>query len=117
MNRRQVERWALTRERGRRRFILLNGMCFFGLSWGFFMSLMLGLGLLGKSGGDRVAQAAAGFRWETFGQGLLIYVPAGMIAGALWGLIMWHIGEWQYRRQLNKDAAAAVPAAKKDGDA
>ena len=88
MHPQQFQKWQRTRAGGSRRFILRNGMCGFGLSWGVVMALLYGFHLI--PGGAE----SAGFDWSWF----LIYVPAGLLAGALWGWWMWRHLEQAYRK-------------------
>ncbi len=88
MNPKRFEKWGHTREGGRKRFILLNGMCGFGLCWGVAMALLYGFHLI--PGGTE----GTGFDGSRF----LIYLPAGLAAGALWGWWMWRHMEQAYRK-------------------
>ncbi len=82
MTERQAEKWAVTRAKGRRHFILLFGVLFWGLStavlWAALMTAMHGPQMLPAV----LPFAAIGF-------------PIG---GYFWGALMWRLSERAYRK-------------------
>lgn len=98
---RQVERWARLRSRGKIRFILVQGVLLYGGMLGLLFSAQAYLF-------DRHLQktfAVAGLRPlpDTL-QGLLLHLILPIFGmalgiGLLFGVAMWHLMEWLYRRR------------------
>jgi uncharacterized membrane-anchored protein len=83
MNQKQKEKWERTRSKGMWRFVLLYGVVLFG-------GLMI------------VVNSVLNMMLRTFGNinlfyTVLIYLPSGFV----FGLAVWLVGEYMYRRALH----------------
>ena len=81
MKQKQRAKWELTRAKGMWRFVLLYGV----LLWGGFMI---------------IARAIFDFFFSRprFMDNLSIIVPTFLVAGFIFGLAVWFIGEYMYRK-------------------
>ena len=84
MTERQAEKWAVTRAKGRRRYIILFGV----LNWGIFTAILWAL-LMGVMYG-----------WQTFPSILPLAMIGFPIGGYLWGASMWSMCEAAYRKAV-----------------
>jgi len=82
MTERQAEKWAITRAKGRKRFILVSGVMFWGLSTAILWTI-----LMTATQGWSILPSALPFA--------LIGFPIG---GYFWGAFMWWFAEIAYRR-------------------
>ena len=83
MNEKQRAEWGKIRAKGMWRFVLLYGV----LWWGTFM-------IVGTSAYNYF------LRRREFSEGLYISVPVYLVGGLVFGLAIWLVGEYQYRRGL-----------------
>jgi len=81
MNDKQRAKWEKMRAKGMWRFVLLYGV----LWWGTFM-------IVGTSAYDYF------LRHRSLSEELYISVPVYLVGGMVFGLAMWLVGEYQYRR-------------------
>jgi hypothetical protein len=84
MNRRQAERWAITRASGRTCFVWLYGVAL----WGLMTTVLAGVVTAVLEGYDSLFDVSP--------------LPTlwGLIGGYFWGVYVWKTGETEYARFL-----------------
>lgn len=80
------DKWAVTKARGKKRFILVNGI----LGWG---------ALLGFATAAGRSLLAGGAFMDSFVRELAIALPIWMAVGALWAVLTWRSMEKAEARQ------------------
>jgi hypothetical protein len=82
----QLEAWKKSREQGMLRYVLISGVMSYGLPMFVVMTLMV-------------------YRTELTVQNVGLSAVIWASAGALFGVAMWYIQEWQFRKASNGSAA------------
>lgn len=88
MNEKQREKWAKTRQMGRTKFVLLNGV----LGWGVSVAV-----------GWSVAMTAMNGKWDRFPLTFLIAIIGFPIGGYIVGRVMWAQQEKEFAKSQPKD--------------
>jgi hypothetical protein len=83
-----ITKWEMTRAKGLKNFVLMNGVLGWGIPLGIFVALMHVL----ENG------------WQKFGSDLMLSIAIYAVAGVFFGLATWAIAEWRYARVLAKAA-------------
>ena len=86
MKPKQLEAWKKSREKGMLHFVLISGVLLYGLPMFVVMTLMV-------------------HRTDLSPQNIGISAVIWALAGALFGIAMWYIQEWQFRKASNGSAA------------
>ena len=86
MKPKQLEAWKKSREKGMLHFVFVSGVLSYGLPMFIVMTLMV-------------------HRTELSRQNIGISAVSWALAGALFGIAMWHIQEWQFRKASGGSAA------------
>jgi len=87
MNQKQRAKWELTRSKGMWRFVLLYGVLIFG-----------GVMIIAESGYSMMI--------GTFGyKNLKLTAPIFLVSGFVFGLALWLVGEYMYRKSSSNDAS------------
>lgn len=93
MNRKRKEKWEKIRSKGQSEFVLKQG--------GLIMGLLV-FGLLVPTAQFIFEFITSGYSFSFFDKEFLARAIFGLIIafpfGCLWGLVVWKINEWQYRR-------------------
>ena len=83
MKQKEIEQWSTVRQKGRTRYILLNGM----LGWGLFM--FVAMNFLVNRGSKEPAM-------------LLVSLAVWMAGGALFGYTNWVMSEKRYQKAVDE---------------
>ena len=86
MKPKQLEAWKKSREQGMLRYVLVSGVLSYGLPMFVVMTLMV-------------------HRTELSMQNVGLSAVIWTLAGALFGIAMWCIQEWQFRKASDGSAA------------
>ncbi|EKU80414.1 hypothetical protein ABIB42_002479 [Massilia sp. UYP32] len=81
-------RWRTLREAGMASWIVKRGLLAYGIPMYLFFVI-----------------SAWFSNPERFVPSLVYNIPSWLIAGAVFGVLTWHISEWQYRRHVAKNGA------------
>ncbi|MCC5806903.1 MAG: hypothetical protein JJU00_11305 [Opitutales bacterium] len=93
-------RWRATRKKGKTKFILLTGV----LSWGFPMFILMTF-FIHRRQNDVLSPA-----------GILISAIIWLLAGALFGWVMWTVSEKSYQKHLAALRSNETPESDSGGD-
>ncbi|MGP9799350.1 hypothetical protein [Rheinheimera sp. NSM] len=88
MKEKELLRWSEQRRKGLRKFILLNGV----LSWG--LPMLIAMAFIGKP-----------FEQGFTAKAITIHCLVWVFGGVLFGIVLWFINEWRYKKQMSKNAA------------
>jgi hypothetical protein len=82
----QLEAWKKSREQGMLRYVLISGVMSYGLPMFVVMTLMV-------------------YRTDLTTQNVGLSAVIWTSAGALFGVAMWYVQEWQFRKASNGSVA------------
>ena len=80
-----IKRWALTREKGKSQYILIHGVLLFGLPMLIFTAFITNP-----------------FAYGLFSVLVLVHCGMWLVAGGIYGLIMWHYFERKFVKEKAK---------------